>query len=80
MLDKDSKEENDATQILDSSNNQSKNSNGLTIMTKTQIDIHNLAINKNYKEIKEYIDSLCINMFSPWERKLLMDVYILTEH
>ena len=49
-------------------------------MTKTQRDIHLLAINKNDKEIKEYIYSLCIDMFSPWESKLLMDVVILTEH
>ena len=40
MLDNDSKEENDATKISDSSKNQIKNSNGLTIMTKTQRYIH----------------------------------------
>ena len=80
MLDNDSKEENDATKISDSSKNQSKNSNGLTITTKTQRDIHHLAINKNNKEIKEYIDSLCIDMFTPWEPKLLMGVFILTVH
>ena len=49
-------------------------------MTKTQRDIHHLATNKNDKEIKEYIDSLYIDMFSPWEPKLLMDVFILIEH
>ena len=38
------KEENDSKKILDSSKNQSKNSNGLTITTKTQRDIHHLAI------------------------------------
>ena len=80
MLDNNSNEENDSTKISDSSKNQSKNSNGLTITTKTQRDIHHLAINKNDKEIKEYIDSLCIDMFTPWEPKLLMDVFILTEH
>ena len=53
--------------ISDSSEIQSKNSNGLTIMTKTQRDFDRLAINKNDKEIKEYIDTLCFNMFSPWE-------------
>ena len=80
MLDKDSKEENNVTKISESSNNQSKNLYGLIITTKTQRDIHHLAINKNDKKIKEYIDSLCIDMFSPWEPKLLMDVFILTEH
>ena len=80
MLDNNFNEENDSTKITDSSKNESKNSNGLTITTKTQRDIHCLAINKNNKEIKEYIDSLCIDMFTPWEPKLLMDVYILTEH
>ena len=50
------------------------------LTTKTQRGIHHLAINKNNKEIKEYIDSLCINMFSPWEPKLLMEVLILTEN
>ena len=58
-----------AIKILDSSNIQSKNSNGLTIRTKKQRDIHNLAINKNDKKIKEYSDSFCINMFAPWEPK-----------
>ena len=80
MLENNSKEEVDATKISDSSKNPSQDLNGLTIMTKAQRDIHHLAINKNDKEIKEYIDSLCINMFSPWEPKLLMDVFILTEH
>ena len=65
MFDNDSKEENDSTKIIDSSNNQSKNSYGLTITTKTHRDIHHLAINKNNKEIKDYIDSLCIDMFTP---------------
>ena len=51
------KKGNDATKISDSSKNQSKNSNGLKIITKTQRDIHHLAINKNKKESKEYIDS-----------------------
>ena len=60
------KEEKDATTIPYSRKNQSKNSNGFTIMSKTQRDIHHLAINKNDKEIKEYIDSLCIDIFSPW--------------
>ena len=80
MLENNSNEENDSTKISDSSNNQSKNSNGLTITTKTQRDIHHLAINKNDKEIKECIDSLCIDMFTRWEPKLLMDVFLLTEH
>ena len=80
MLENNSNEENHSTKISESSKNQSKNSNGLTITTKTQRDIHHLAINKNDKEIKEYIDSLCIDMFTPWEPKLLMDVFILTEH
>ena len=44
MLDNNSKEENDLTKISDSSKNESKNSNGLTIMTKTQRDIHHLVI------------------------------------
>ena len=68
------------TKISDLSKNQSKNSNGLTITTKTQRDIHHLAMNKNDKEIKEYIDSLCINIFSLWEPKLLMNVFISIEH
>ena len=80
MLENNSNEENHLTKISDSSNNQSKNSNGLTITTKTQRDIHHLAINKNNKEIKEYIDSLCIDMFTQWEPKLLMDVFILSDH
>ena len=66
--------------ISDSSKNESKNSYDLTITTKTQRDIHPLAMNKNDKEIKEYIDSFCINMFSPWVPKLLMDVFMLTDH
>ena len=48
-------------------------------MTKMQRDIHHLAINKNDKEIKEYIDSLFFNMMSSWAHKLLMDEFILTE-
>ena len=68
------------TKISDSSKNQSKNSNRLTISTKTPRDIHHLTINKNNKEIKENIDSLCIDMFSPCEPKLLMDIFILEEH
>ena len=80
LLDNNYKEENDATKISDSSKNQSKYSNGLTITTKTQRDIHHLAINKNNKEIKVYVDSLCIDMFSPRRLKLLMYVSILTEH
>ena len=66
LLDNNSKEENDSTKISDSRKNESKNSNGLTISTKTQRDIYHLAINKNGKEIEEYIDSLYINMFLPW--------------
>ena len=80
MLDNNSKEENDATKISDSGKNQRKNSNGLTIASKTQRAIHHLAINKKGKEIKKYIDFLCINIFSTWRPKLLMDVFILTEH
>ena len=49
-------------------------------MNKIQRGIHQLAINKNDKKIKEYIDSLCIDMFSPKQPKLLMDVFILTAH
>ena len=49
-------------------------------MTKTQRDIHHLAINKNDIEIKKYIDSLCIDMFSSWRPKLLMDIFILKGH
>ena len=52
MLDNNSKEENDVTKISESSMNQSKNSNGLTIMTKTQRGIHHLVINKKDEEIK----------------------------
>ena len=66
MLENNSNEENDSTKISESSKNESKNSNGLTITTKTQRDIHHLAMHKNDKEIKEYIYSLCIDMFSPW--------------
>ena len=80
MLDNCSKEEIDATKISDSSKNVSKNSNSLTIMTKAQNNIHHLAIHKSDKEMKEDIDSLCFNMFSPWELKSLMDVFILAEH
>ena len=80
LLDNNSKEENDATKISDSNKNQSKNSNGITTTTKTQRDIHHLVINKNDKKVKEYIDSLSIDMFSPLQPKLLMDVVILTEH
>ena len=80
MLDNNSNEENDLTKISDSSKNQSKNSNGFIIMTKTQRDIHHLAINENDEEIKEYIESLCINMYSSWKSKLLMDAFILIEH
>ena len=79
MLDNNSKEENDSTKITDSSKKQSTNSNGFTITTKTQRDIHHLAINKNDKEIKEYINSLRIDMLTPWDPKLLMDDFILTE-
>ena len=28
----------------------------------------------------EYIDSVCSEMFSPCEPKLLMDIFILTQH
>ena len=52
----------------------------LPLQPKHKKDIHHLAVNKIKKEIKEYMNSLFINMFSPWERKLLMDVFILTEH
>ena len=79
MLDNNSKGENDLAKISDSSKNQSKNSNGFTITTKTQKDSHPVAIDKNDKEIKEYIDYLCIDLFTPWEPKLLMYVFILTE-
>ena len=60
-----------STKISDSSKNQSKNSNGVTIMTNTQRDLHHLAINKNDKKIKEYNDYLCFDIFLPWEPKLL---------
>ena len=80
MLENISNNENHLTKISESSIDESKNSNGLTITTKTQRDIHHLAMNKNDKEIKEYIDTLCIDMFSPWVPKLLMDVFILSEH
>ena len=80
MLGNNFNEENDSTKMLDSSKNQSKNLNGLTITSKTQRDIHRLAINKNDKEIKQYFDSLYIDMFTPWEPKLLMNVFIWTEH
>ena len=53
MFENNSNEENDLTKISESSKNQSKNSNDLTITTKTQRDIHHLAMNKNDKEIKE---------------------------
>ena len=49
-------------------------------MIKTKRDIHHLAINKNDEESKEYIDILCFDMFSPWEPKLLIDIFILAKH
>ena len=80
MLNNDTKEQNEDKKIANSSKNQINESDGLTIMTKTKTDIHHLAMNKNNEEIKNYIDSLCIDMFSPWKPKLLMDVFILTDH
>ena len=68
------------TKISDSSNNQTKNLNGITITNKEQRDFYPLDINKNDKEIKNYIDSLDFDKFSPWEPKLFMNVFKLAEH
>ena len=40
----------------------------------------NFPFNKNDRKLMEYIDSVCSEMFSPWVPKLLMDVFILTQH
>ena len=37
-------------------------------------------LNNNDQKLMDYIDSVCLDMFSPWEPKLLMDVFILSEH
>ena len=39
----------------------------------------NHIIHQNDSKIREYIDSVCVDMFSSWEPKLLMDVYILSQ-
>ena len=49
-------------------------------MTKTKRDIQNLPIDKNDKEIKEYINYLYFDMFLPWKPKLLMELFIMAEH
>ena len=37
-----------------------------------------ISIHHNNFKIKEYFDSVCMDMFAPWEPKLLMDVCILS--
>ena len=58
--------------------NQGKN--GLTIISSKEKVDSNFPFNKNDRKLMECIDSVCLEMFAPWVPKLLMDVFILTQH
>ena len=47
--------------------------------SKEEVD-SNFPFSNNDRKLKEYIDSVCSEMISPWVPKLLMDVFILTQY
>ena len=53
--------------------------NGLTKNPDADTVPEDISIHQDIFKIKEYIDSYCLDMFSPWEPKLLMDVCILPQ-
>ena len=60
--------------------NLNEGKNGLTIMLSKEELNSNFPFNKNDRKLMEYIDSVCSKMFSPWVPKILMDIFILTQH
>ena len=50
------------------------------MLSKEQESNPKLHLNNNDQTLMDYIDSVCSDMFSPWVPKLLMDVFILSEH
>ena len=57
-----------------------KGKNGLTVKTSKEEVNSNFPFNQYDRKLMEYIDSVSSEMFSPWLPKLLMDVFILTQH
>ena len=53
--------------------------NGLTKNLKNETVPEEFSIHHNNFKIKEYIDSVCMDMFAPWEPKLLMDLCNLSQ-
>ena len=49
-------------------------------MSPKEKGMTNQPFDTNDKNQKEFIDSVCSEMLSPWEPKLLMDVFILAKH
>ena len=50
--------------------------NGSTQNLDSKTVPEELSVHHNNFKIKEYIDSVCMEMFTPWEPKLFMDVCI----
>ena len=53
--------------------------NGSTKNLDTDIVPEEISIHHNKFKINKYIDSYCMDMFAPWEPKLLMDICILSQ-
>ena len=53
--------------------------NGLTKNIDADKVPDDISIHRDKFKIKEYIDSYSMDMFAPWEPKLLMDVFILSQ-
>ena len=53
--------------------------NGSTTNLDSETVPEELSKYHNNFKIKEYIDSVCMDMFVPWEPKLLIDVFILSQ-
>ena len=66
--------------LTENKDNFNKGINSLTTKTSKEELNSNFPFNNNDRKLMEYINSVCSEMFSPWVAKLLMDVFILTQH
>ena len=68
------------TKLSDKKDNCNNNANGKIITAPKRKIYYKFTTNKNDRNLKENIFSVCSNMFSPWEPKLLMDGFILWDY
>ena len=65
--------------VLENKDNDNKKKDFTIMSSKEQID-SNFPCNNNDMNLMKYMDSVCSEIFSPWVPKLLMEVFILTQH